>query len=228
MTIDFEKTWLEKFGACIERETNAKIRKQIMEGSEEFSDSTDRDKVVEWSKVAMSRLDELVEAGKRRRIMMGCSCHYPKSDLQDVRKRYEETGDIDEVISMLQKKFVSFLKDGLNLSDRVIADIVERGWGLAGRREGSTIIATKIPKSAYIKEYLEETDVAKRRAIYCHCSRIRDSLRTGSHISSTYCYCGAGYYKGIWEEILQRPVKVELVKSVLKGDDVCSVAIQLS
>jgi hypothetical protein len=228
MKIDFEKTWLEKFGACIERETSAEIRSKVMEGSEELSDITDRDKVVEWSEGAMNRLDELVETEKSKRIMTGCSCHYPKSDLQDIRKRYEENGDIDQVIGMLQEKFVSFLKDGLNLSDGMIADIVDRGWGLAGRRDGDRIIATKIPKSAYIKEYMEETDIAKKRAIYCHCPRIRNSLRTGSNISSTYCYCGAGYYKGIWEEILQRPVRVELLKSVLGGDDVCSIAIQLS
>lgn len=228
MTIDFEKAWLEKFGACIEREANAEIRNKIMAGNEGLSDSTDRDKVVEWTKGAMNRLDELVDVEQSRRIMTGCSCHYPKNGLQDVRKQYEETGDIDQVISMLQKKFVSFLKDGLNLSDGTIADIVDRGWGLAGIRDGDRIIATKIPKSAYIKEYLEETDAMKKRAIYCHCPRIRDSLRTGSNISSTYCYCGAGYYKGIWEEILQRPVRVELLKSVLKGDDVCSIAIQLS
>ncbi|UCD05917.1 MAG: hypothetical protein JSV98_01405 [candidate division WOR-3 bacterium] len=228
MPTDFEKTWLEKFGVCIEGETNAEIRKKVMAGSEGFSDSTDRDKVIEWSKGAMDRLDELVEAETSRRIMTGCSCQYPKNDLQDVRKRYEETGDTDQVIGMLQERFVSFLKDGLNLSDGMIADIVDRGWGLAGVRDGARIIATKIPKSAYIKEYLEEADPVKKRAIYCHCPRIRDSLMTGPNISSTYCYCGAGYYKGIWEEILQRPVRVELLKSVLKGDDVCSVAIQLS
>jgi predicted hydrocarbon binding protein len=43
----------------------------------------------------------------------------------------------------------------------------------------------------------------------------------------TYCYCGAGYYQAIWQEILQRPVEVEVRQSVLQGDDVCTIAIHL-
>lgn len=43
----------------------------------------------------------------------------------------------------------------------------------------------------------------------------------------TYCYCGAGFYKGIWEEILKKPVKVEVLKTVMKGDDICQIAIYL-
>ncbi len=31
----------------------------------------------------------------------------------------------------------------------------------------------------------------------------------------------------LWEDILQESVEVELVKSVLQGDDVCSFAIHL-
>jgi len=228
MTIDFEKTWLGKFGACIERETNAEIRKKVMEGSDVLSDHTEREEIAEWSKGAMDRLEGLVEAEQCVNIMTGCSCQYPRADLQDARKRYEETGDIDQVIDMLQDKFVIFLGEGLKLKTDVIASIIGKGWGLAGRREGNKIIATKIPKSAHIEEYLRETDQVRKRAIYCHCSRVRDSIKAGMIISPTYCYCGAGYYKGIWEEILQRPVRVELLKSVLKGDDVCSVAIHLS
>jgi predicted hydrocarbon binding protein len=46
-------------------------------------------------------------------------------------------------------------------------------------------------------------------------------------VPADYCYCGAGFYKDIWEEILQQPVEVELLSSVLQGDDTCQVAIHL-
>jgi predicted hydrocarbon binding protein len=106
-------------------------------------------------------------------------------------------------------------------------EILRRGWGLAGVRKGNTIIATKIPKSGYLVEYMRETDPQKKRQYYCHCPRIRDVLKSSETLSPTYCYCGAGFYKGLWEEILQEPVEVELLESVLKGDDVCKVAIRL-
>jgi predicted hydrocarbon binding protein len=52
-------------------------------------------------------------------------------------------------------------------------------------------------------------------------------VQSGVRISGTYCYCGAGFYKGVWEEILQRPVEVEVLESVMRGDEVCTVAIRL-
>jgi hypothetical protein len=137
MTEDFEKTWLGKFAVCIERATSAEIRKKIMSGSEVLSDTTDREMVASWSKRAMERLDELVDTKKRVEIMTGCSCQYPKADLQDIRKRYEETGDIDLVLDMLQEKFMSFLRNGLKLDAALVTDIVKRGWGLAGTSAGS-------------------------------------------------------------------------------------------
>ena len=128
---------------------------------------------------------------------------------------------------MLQEQFESFLKDSLQLSDVLTEEIVGRGWGAAGVKRDNTIIATKIPKSGYLVEYMQETDPEKKRQYYCHCPRVRDVLKTSESISATYCYCGAGFYQGIWEEILQATVEVEVLESVLKGDEVCTIAIHL-
>ena len=158
---------------------------------------------------------------------MGCACQYPKVNLQDVRMLYEENSDIDEVLVVLQYKFVEFLEHSLNLEKRLIGQIVQLGMGLAGVRKGNTIVATKIPKSGFLEDYFSETDPLKRRQMYCHCPRVRDSVTESQGISETYCYCGAGYYKGIWEEILQQEVEVELLESILMGNEFCTVAISL-
>jgi hypothetical protein len=128
---------------------------------------------------------------------------------------------------MLQGQFESFLRETLQLNDGLVVAIVERGWGSAGVRRGSTVIATKMPKSGFLLEYMRETDLARKRALYCHCPRIRDALLSSAAMSPTYCHCGAGFYKGIWEEILQQPVKVELLETVLQGDEVCKFAVYL-
>jgi hypothetical protein len=64
--------------------------------------------------------------------------------------------------------------------------------------------------------------------LYCHCPRIRAALHSVEHMPSLYCYCGAGFYKAIWEEILQRPIQVDVLESVLDGDEVCRFAIDCS
>jgi predicted hydrocarbon binding protein len=224
---DFERAWLGKFSACLDAVAGEEVRRRVMDESEGLSSQSDRQEVIAWSRAAMERLDSLVDAEQRKRIMTGCACQYPKASLREIRKRYEEAGDLDMAHRMLQEQFESFLRDTMKLDAEMIQEIVSRGWGAAGVRDGSTIIATKIPKSGYLVEYLQESDPEKKRQIYCHCPRIRDVLRTSETISPTYCYCGAGFYQGIWEEILQRPVEVEVLESVLAGDDVCKIAVRL-
>jgi len=224
---DFERAWLVKFSRCLDEIAGQEIRKEVMKGSEALSSHSSRQEVIVWTKKAMERLESLIDEEKRKAIMTGCACQYPKSSLQEERKTYQETKDIDLVHQMLQEQFESFLKGTLELDEELIEEIIKRGWGLAGVKKGNTIIATKIPKSGYLVEYMKETDPEKRRQYYCHCPRVRDALKTQGTISSTYCYCGAGFYKGIWEEILQKPVEVKLLESVLKGDDVCKIALYL-
>ncbi|MBU7010251.1 MAG: hypothetical protein HXS46_06135 [Theionarchaea archaeon] len=227
MSKDFERAWLAKFSRCLDEIGGEEIRKEIMEGSEELSMNSSRKDVIAWSKKAMEKLDSLVDEQKRIAIMTGCACQYPVSELDAAKKVYEETKDIDKVHHLLQEKFIQFLKT-IELDDHLIEDIINRGWGLAGTKKGNTITATKIPKSGHLIQYMREKDPEKKRALYCHCPRVNNAVESGTKISSTYCYCGAGFYKSIWEYILQQPVTVEVLQSVLQGDEVCTIAIHLS
>jgi predicted hydrocarbon binding protein len=224
---DFERAWLAKFSSCLDKTVGEEIRKQVMKGSEALSSHSAPQEIIDWSKGAMERLDSLVDGEKSREIMAGCACQYPKSDLQEIREKYQATKDMDLAHQMLQEQFEAFLKNSLGLSGELIEEIVRRGWGSAGVKKGNTITATKIPKSGYLIEYMKETDPEVKRQYYCHCPRVRNVLKTSETISPTYCYCGAGFYKGIWQEILQQPVEVEVLETVLKGNDVCKIAIYL-
>jgi hypothetical protein len=47
-------------------------------------------------------------------------------------------------------------------------------------------------------------------------------------LSHTYCYCSLGYVKETHEQMFKRPVNVELVSSVLRGDPRCKFKITVS
>ncbi len=224
---DFERTWLIKFSTCLEASAGPKVRDMLMSGSELLDDLTDREEVLAWSRKAMDDVDTLLDEDIKIQVLTGCACRYPTEDLEPIRESYLETGDIDEVIAILQERFVTFLREDIQLPEAMVELVVANRWGLAGERDGNTIIATKIPKSGNLHAYLEESDPEKRRALYCHCPRIRDIVNRPETISATYCYCGGGFYKSLWEDILQESVEVELLRSVLQGDDVCSFAIHL-
>jgi hypothetical protein len=225
---NFERAWLMKFSRCLCDIAGEEIRDIVMEGSEALSENADPLEVIHWTQGAMERLGAKVDEEPLKSIMTACACQYPTSDLQDTRREYEARGDIHFAHRMLQEKFEVFLRDSLRLEEELVTQVVERGWGLAGILSGNTIIATKIPKSGSLVEYLMETDPEKKRQIYCHCPRVREAIALSERFPISYCYCGAGFYKGIWEEILQDPVEVEVLESVLSGGEVCKVAIHLT
>jgi hypothetical protein len=225
--LDFEQAWLRKLSTGLEQVAGREVRDAVMAGSAGLSSQTPSDEVIAWTQGAMERLDALVGEAERRTVLTGCACQYPKSALAELRKEYEESHDVDLVHRGLQEQFESLLRDTLQLEEDLVEDVVRRGWGSAGAKAGRTVTATKIPKSGHLAEYLREDDPTRRRQLYCHCPRVRDDLKASATISPTYCYCGAGFYKGIWEEILQEPVEVELLESVLQGDEVCRFAVHL-
>jgi hypothetical protein len=226
--LDFERMWLSKFATCLEEVAGEEVRQAVMVGSEGLSDQSDREDVIAWSRAAMKRLEALVaDEAQRRAVVTGCACQYPKAGLQAARETYAATRDLERVHGMLQAQFEAFLLDSLNLPEELVEEVVRRGWGLAGVLQGNTVRATKIPKSGFLVQYLEESDPEVRRQIYCHCPRVRDALKRGESLPRTYCYCGAGFYQGIWEEILQRRVEVEVLENVLDGGEVCTIAIHL-
>jgi predicted hydrocarbon binding protein len=225
--LDFERAWQGKLITGLDQLLDPEERNRILTGSELLTmESSTQDKVV-WSCEMLERLEEVVDEQARQEIMTGCACHYPKSELDDARGLFLETGDVDQVIDLLQAKFESFLREIMELDEELVLEIISRGWGLAGVREGTRIFATKIPKSGYLVDYFQSNDPGEKRKLYCHCPRVRDGVGEKPQLPETYCYCGAGFYQGIWETILGEPVRVEVLESVMTGGDVCKIAVHL-
>jgi hypothetical protein len=225
--IDFEYQWQDKLGNAVTEHAGEDSRTAVLEGGEEISDNSAARERLVWTCQMLERLEQSVDLAARQDILTDCHCSYPLEDLLDVKMAFRVHGDIDQVLNMLVEKFEGFLQNSLELEEELIKTILDQGWGLAGRREGNTIIATKIPKSGYLRKYFEEEDPIEKRRLYCHCPRVRDEVGNDPKLPMEYCYCGAGFYKGIWQEILGQPVKVEMLESVMGGDNVCKIAIHL-
>jgi hypothetical protein len=58
----------------------------------------------------------------------------------------------------------------------------------------------------------------------CYCG----SVSAGKErMSLTYCYCSTGWYKRLFEEVLSRPVQVEILQSIINGADTCRFLIHI-
>jgi hypothetical protein len=224
--MDFEKYWQNKLAFNLEKELGKSTAQKIMFGSETIDSDSSGDEIIFWTQKAMKRLDEIAGDLSKQKVMLACACHYPEEELLKLRDHYRKTGNITDIHNLLQQKFENLL-DTLGLSEAQKKEVIANGMGSAGIMKGNQIIATKIPKSGFLLDYLNEKDPVRRREMYCHCNRIRDAVTKGIDISETYCYCGAGFYQNIWETILEKPVKIELLESILKGDDFCKYRITI-
>ena len=224
---DFETQWQGKLARAVEDLTGVEIRDRVLAGGEKIQDPSSSQDKLRWTCQALEILTESTDEKTRQEILTRCHCQYPPENLGDVKALYQETNDLDQVVDALQSKFERFLLDNLQLEEELIEKIISLGWGLAGLRQGNQIIATKIPKSGYLREYFQTDDPLEKRRMYCHCPRIRDEIGSESALPQEYCYCGAGFYRGIWEEILGKPVQVEVLESVMTGGEVCRIAVHL-
>lgn len=73
---------------------------------------------------------------------------------------------------------------------------------------------------------LYQTYEPRKYGVRCLCSLV-NSLPDNGTVSPTYCQCSVGFVKKYWEDVLTRPVKVELIHSIMSGAQDCKFAIHL-
>jgi predicted hydrocarbon binding protein len=56
----------------------------------------------------------------------------------------------------------------------------------------------------------------------CYCGSVS---KTKVHFSQTYCHCSCGWYQKLFETLLGKPVSVELLSSIIQGDERCEFRI---
>ena len=218
--IQKHKDWIVKLESALEKYDEHGIKNFVLEGrpSTELSDEK---KFIEFEHESIIKLDTVLSENQRKKVFADCSCTYPKVKLDHIKQAFAETKDIKLVHKMLQEQFE---KDIENVPFK--EEMIEKNWGLAGILENDKIIITKIPK--YPETYFSVDDLNEKRYAYCHCGRVRKQIREHKQsYSEAYCYCGAGYYKQIWEEILEKEVKIDVVETVLKGSSICKFVIIL-
>ena len=182
---------------------------EVMKGKEKISlDSESIDKFL-YLKCVMERLEDSINNNQMYDILSGCTHVFPENLIQKMKKVYQDSlkennhyKSIDAVLEFMEK---------------------DRAWIEVPVRKGKILYVTKNPRDP--KEYMKaNSDVEKRRA-YCFCPVIRANLDFGMPVQ--YCYCGAGWYKQQWEGVFNKPVQINIIESVLQGDERCRFAIHI-
>jgi effector-binding domain-containing protein len=203
--------WTEILARNLERVTGPDGPASVMGGVEALDMESSPAGRFEWAKAAMGRLDKLADEHQKYDAVSGCAHVYPLGQLDKLKAVYEEARRQSA--------------DPLEAVDAVSAFMdADPGWNERERyRVGHVIYHTKNPADP--QGYAEAQTNAEKRAAYCFCPVIRARLDQGMPV--TYCYCGSGWFRQQWEAATGKPVRVEVLQSVLKGDLVCQFAVHL-
>jgi hypothetical protein len=183
----------------------------------------------------LERLEQRVGQEECRQLLSGCLRDLPDRYFSSERRRYGKSEDIDDYLRKKHRAFVRDLRKcqregrlffAQEITDEVVALVESDPEIESGRREGDVVYVSKIPYMA--KQFLAETDPTLKRYYACHCPWAREAIKSGDvPLVTDLCYCSGGFHKKPWEVIFRRPLQVQVLESVLRGDTRCRFAIYL-
>lgn len=192
--------WDELFAENLEAWLGTEDSEEIMECYEGLTCESSLEDRVEAIKCAMITLDKLATDEQKFEILSQCAHIFPPELIERMRIVYDETYDIDKVLVCME----------------------ETGNYPKFTREGNILYSSKQPYNP--QAFAKATSHKEKMQAYCYCPMIKYDL---DYIRESFCYCGSGWVRRLWEGILGESVRVELVKTLTKGDDECTFAIHL-
>lgn len=195
-----ERSWIDKLSKSLTSHIGKAAAGGLLTGCENLEQLGERERA-DCAVRLMARLDQQISDQQiRSDVMTACACNCYAEHIEVFKEGYRENGDIDRLLDLMH---------GRVFLNRPV-------------REGNIVFVTKAP--CFPEEHAKAHTPAEKRYYYCHCDNVRAVV---GRISPTYCLCGAGWCRNIWESVLERPVQMEVVKSVLQGDETCQFAVHL-
>ncbi|MBN1425339.1 hypothetical protein JXA88_12365 [Candidatus Fermentibacteria bacterium] len=202
--------WERLFRGNLDRVLGSAAMQAIMVGQDVLTVESAADERFAWAKGAVQRVDETATEFEKYEVLSRCAHVFPAEQVERLRAVYEEAREATG--------------NGLLAVDAVL-EFMENDpvWGRRPYREGRTIFSTKNPRDP--KAFEQATTPEEKRKAACFCTIIRQHMEEG--MSPTFCYCSSGWERRQWEGAIGRPVRVDVVKTLLRGDDHCQFAIHL-
>lgn len=132
----------------------------------------------------------------------------------------------DEMVDEMRSVFDQAYRNGATIIEAVdqTLEFMDKTPGFkAPIRKGNILFTSKNPRDP--EAFKQAVTRSEKMAAYCYCPFIRNNL--DKEIPETFCYCGAGWVRKQWEGTFQVPLKIELMKSLTKGDNECQFAVHI-
>ena len=197
--------WERLFAEGAQKTLGAQDRQWLTQGIESITPASSFEEYRTWIQGAIQRLDALTgDEEQKCQMVSQCAHVFPQERIDHLRAIYEHGGVDHVLVEMYHDPF----------------------WYERPVRRGNVLYMRKNPFDP--EGYQKAATPAERRKAYCHCPLVHPYLdEIPAQLSPTFCYCGAGWYRRLWEGILSQPVKIEHVETLLRGSHQCTLSISL-
>ena len=210
VTLQFPR-WMEGLSLGLKKHADKTSRSKIMDGAAGLEAVDPIEARLSWVSQSLKDLEHMVpDPDTRGRILQCCAHRFPKTRILKMRRLYKKLGSLDALIEWIHQDKIAH--DGAS-------------WYGNPVREGNMLYDTKGPASP--KQYAEAKTSLEKRLARCFCPLVYAALSLDRDLPVSFCNCSAGYTAQFWEGVLQVPLRIEVLESVLKGDEVCRFAMQL-
>jgi len=227
---------MENFSKRLEEEFSKEFRDEIFQGIELPPLGISQKDKPNYTKILISRFESKVDSKTCEEFLAkGLRDSYAEWRKPD-RERFLKADNFDAFLKDKRKRQIEELEKHRDektlyftqeINDEVVEYVKSDPSIETGVRNGNVLTVRKIPHEAI--KYLNEKNPDKKSYHYCHCPWAKESFQDGTidEIPTVFCNCSGGYYKSYWEIILDQPVEVKTVKTVMKGDSICEFEVYL-
>lgn len=182
----------------------------------------------------VSRMAKVVDEATLCHVLAGNNHEIPATAYATEREAYLASASLDDYLREFHARQVAVLQRHADegtvwfeqrITQAVVDFVAANQELLSAVRRGNFLYMTKIPYDP--DTYLKSEDPVQRRYLACHCPLAREAIPTQTPIDPRWCYCSGGFEKYPFEIILNRPLSVKVIESVLGGAETCRFEVQL-
>jgi hypothetical protein len=192
---DKELGMIKELESQIEQFTNPATAQKVMVSCTDLKPNSPKKKIAQCMKSVVESMDQEIELPIRIKIMENCGQNCACVN--------------HKVIDAAKKRRNSFKSNNAFLES-------EQQHPMRG---------TKLLREGNILHFLYTPhEFSDKIQLRCYCGLFR-GLPESENVSQTYCACSKAFVTKFWEEVLGKPVSVEIVRTAISGADVCEFKI---
>lgn len=219
-----KENWIERLARSLDAAGGETIRREIIGDGAGLSSSSNPGAKARWVAGMIERMQAHFDAEQCQQIMSHCSCAFSQSLIRQFKQAYTIGGGLADVVEAMRAEQRESIIKNLG-ADQALTQLAENELFMHSPElcEDGSILHTGRPY--HPKAYLLASDDQGRRQHMCHCGWINGSK---GEIPVAFCGCGTGFYRILWESLLDAPVTVTVESTVFSGGQYCQMRVNRS